>query len=237
MPNAGVLVPGTGGITFRTSDGVDTGYPIGMKLSIELLGKPPEYYQELLSMEHRPGQLAPVKTTLVPGSSLLPGMALDVAYNQVPASFDRFLYDWRADIRWNAANFLDYLVNRKPASGRWNIACHSQGGLIVALAAKLYVDSGRSFDDLAACVVFGDIPFAGTVNSSRAMINGDDMGEAALRCPASVTKTAVWARMTWKADLPGPMGSPGKLPAPTNRPYRAIARQSALECTRKRRMR
>jgi hypothetical protein len=101
MANMNLLVPGTGGITLMNQLGEDLGYPVKMALGVlsdGLLGLSADELVALLSMDHRPGQLAPAKTSLAPGVSIRPGHALQVAYNQVPASFNHFLYDWRADI-------------------------------------------------------------------------------------------------------------------------------------------
>jgi len=86
MANASILVPGTGGTTLMDNSGRDVGYPIKMRLgaaSKGLLGLPAEAFRELLSMEHIPGQIAPAKTSLKPGTSLRPGHVLEVAYNQI----------------------------------------------------------------------------------------------------------------------------------------------------------
>jgi pimeloyl-ACP methyl ester carboxylesterase len=182
MPNSNVLVHGTGGATLRDSNGCDTGYPLRMQLDVtvgtSLSTLDADALIELLSMDHRPGQLGPARTTLKPGISLLPGQVLDAAYNQIPSTFNRYLYDWRADMRWNAGNLLSYLVDRRPTNGRWNIVAHSQGGCLVALASKLYADSGASFDDLAASVVLVGVPLGGTINATRAILLGDQMGPA-----------------------------------------------------------
>lgn len=176
-----LLVPGTGGITLMDKNGKDLGYPARMRLGVlsgGLVGKSKDELVELLSMEHVPGQLAPAKTSLQIGMSIRPGHALKVAYNQVPKSFNHFLYDWRADLRYNASNLLDFLRDRKPPSGRWKIVAHSQGGLLVVLASKL-LPNPTDFQQLVADVVLVGVPLMGTLNSARALLVGDQMGKAA----------------------------------------------------------
>lgn len=62
MSNSQVLVAGTGGITLMDNSGSDLGYPVKMRLGVlsaKLAKLPPPELTELLSMEHRPGQIAP----------------------------------------------------------------------------------------------------------------------------------------------------------------------------------
>ncbi|HEX7120635.1 MAG TPA: hypothetical protein VF212_17715 [Longimicrobiales bacterium] len=180
MPNRNLLVPGTGGITLMDSQGNDLGYPVKMRLGVATRGyigglSAPELV-ELLSMEHEPGQIAPVRTSLKPGISIRPGHVLRVAYNQVPSDFVDFLYDWRADLRYSAARLLDFLRERKPRDGRWNLVGHSQGGLLIILASKL-LDRPDAFAELVASVTLVGAPIAGTLNAAKALIDGDNMGD------------------------------------------------------------
>jgi hypothetical protein len=190
MANANVLVPGTAGITFIDNSGADVGYPVKMRLGTAtggLLGKSTEELEELLSMSHQPGQIEPHRTSLKPGTSLRPGHALAVAYNQIPGSFNHFLYDWRADMRHSARQLLDFLRQRKPASGRWNVVGHSQGALLVVLASRMAAEgldpldpaSREAFAAIATSVTMVGAPLAGTVNAARAIVVGDGAGEAA----------------------------------------------------------
>ncbi|NQV14282.1 hypothetical protein HQ531_02405 [bacterium] len=180
MPNSTALVPGTGGITFVGTDGEDIGYPVKMQigaLSGGLLGKSAAELISLLSMEHRPGQIAPVKTSLSPGLSIRPGHTLKVAYNQVPDSWNQFHYDWRADIRYSAGQLVDFITERKPTNGRWNLVAHSQGGLVIVAASKM-MSSPDEFEEYVASVILVGTPLAGTVNSARALILGEQLGKA-----------------------------------------------------------
>jgi hypothetical protein len=104
MANMNLLVPGTGGITLMNNLGEDLGYPVKMQLGVlsdGLLGLSADELIGLLSMDHRPDQLAPAKTSLKPGISIRPGH-VQVAYNQVPSSFKRRSKDGcrRGDSRW-----------------------------------------------------------------------------------------------------------------------------------------
>lgn len=178
MANANVLVPGTGGVTLLDNFGNDVGWPVLMRLKGVIRGvqgKSNEELIELLGMEHRPGQLAPAKTSLKPGTSLLPGSLLRFAYNQLDSGFNVFRYDWRADLRYSAANLLDFLRDRQPANGRWNIVGHSQGGLLIVLASKL-MDAEDEFARYVATVTLVGAPVAGTLNAAHAMIVGDNAG-------------------------------------------------------------
>ena len=190
MPNSNILVPGTAGITFVDNTNEDVGYPIKMRLGTAtdgLLGKSPAELEKLLSMAHIPGQIAPHRTSLKVGTSLRPGHVLKVAYNQVPKSFNHFLYDWRADLRHSARQLLDFLRDRKPVNGRWNIVGHSQGALLIVLASKMAAErndpndpaSRERFSELAVTVTMVGAPLAGTVNAARALITGESAGEAA----------------------------------------------------------
>ena len=191
MANATLLVPGTGGTTFVDNTGKDIGYPVKMRLGIAskgLLDKPLEEFVELLSMEHRPGQLEPVKSSLKPGTSQRPGHVLQVAYNQVPDSANHFLYDWRCDLRYSAGQLLDFLQQRQPSNGRWNLICHSQGGLLVVLASKL-MGGREEFSELVASATLVAPPLAGTMNSFAALLDGDSVGKAAASRFKAVVRT------------------------------------------------
>jgi pimeloyl-ACP methyl ester carboxylesterase len=181
MANMNLLVPGTGGITLMNQRGEDLGYPVKMAIGVlseGLLGLSADELVALLSMDHRPGQLAPAKTSLKPGISIRPGHALQVAYNQVPASFNHFLYDWRADCRYSAGQLLDFLRERGSPGARWNLVGHSQGGLLIIVASKLLADRA-AFAELVASVVLVGAPLAGTINAAHALIEGDQFGSGA----------------------------------------------------------
>lgn len=179
MAGANLLIPGMGGITLEDADGNDVGWPVMMRLKgiiRGVQGKGNQELAELLGMEHRPGQLAPVKTSLSPNTSLHPGRILRVAYNQVQEGFDAFRYDWRSDLRHSAARLLDMVRERDPHDGRWNLVGHSQGGLLIVLASKL-MDGEDDFSRHVRSVTLVGAPLAGTLNAAQAMIVGNDAGK------------------------------------------------------------
>jgi pimeloyl-ACP methyl ester carboxylesterase len=208
MANMNLLVPGTGGITLMNNLGEDLGYPVKMQLGVlsdGLLGLSAGELIDLLSMDHRPGQLAPAKTSLKPGISIRPGHVLQVAYNQVPSSFNHFLYDWRADIRYSAGQLLDFLRERRHIDGRWNLVGHSQGGLLIILASKLLAERA-AFAELVASVVLVGTPLAGTINAAHALIEGDQMGAGATAALQTIMRTwpALYQMMpAWPAVVNG----------------------------------
>ncbi len=179
MANANLLVPGTGGITLIDNFGGDVGWPVLMRIKgiiRGVQGKSNDELIELMGMEHRPGQLAPVKTSLKPGTTLMPGHVLRVAYNQMESDMNQFRYDWRADIRYSAEQLLDAIRERKPANGKWNLVGHSQGGLVIIAASKL-LDAEDAFSEYVATATLVGTPVAGTLNAAEGMIVGDNAGK------------------------------------------------------------
>lgn len=175
-----LLVPGTGGVTLQDDAGVDLGYPVRLRLGTAtggLVGRSAAELIDLLSMEHAAGQWAPRKTTLVPGKHLRPGKPVAVAYNQFLGSYNSFNYDWRADLRWNASLLLDFLLDRRPSQGRWNLVGHSQGALLIVLASKQLADVD-AWSELVGSVLLVGAPLAGSINSAVALGAGDPLGAA-----------------------------------------------------------
>lgn len=191
MPNSNLLVAGTGGITLMDSQGNDLGYPGPMAIGSVtggLIGLPPDSLVELLSMEHKAGQIGPVKTSLKEGLSIRPGHVIETAYNQVPSSVNRFLYDWRADMRWSASALRDFIVQRKPPGGRWNIVGHSQGALLIVMASKLFAKT-TEFADYVASVTLVAGPLCGTINAAHAIVAGDLFASASNAAFQQITQT------------------------------------------------
>jgi pimeloyl-ACP methyl ester carboxylesterase len=167
-------------VTLMDDLGNDHGYPARMKIGAAtggLIGKSAAQLEALLSMEHLPGQEAPLKTSLEPGTNIRAGRAINAAYNQFVGSWNVFNYDWRADVRWNAGRLLQFLQTRTPAGQRWNLVGHSQGGLLIILASKLLADP-PAFSNLVRSVTLVGSPLAGTFNSAHALIDGEQLGEA-----------------------------------------------------------
>jgi pimeloyl-ACP methyl ester carboxylesterase len=206
MANANLLVPGTGGITLMDNHGNDIGWPVLMRLKgiiRGIQGKSNDELIELMSMAHTPGQLAPAKTSLKPGTSISPGHVLRVAYNQIPGSFNDFLYDWRTDLRYSAQQLLDFIVHRQPAGGRWNLVGHSQGGLLIVLASKLMAEPDDFANHVATATMIG-APVAGTLNAASAILLGDSAG--ARLAPAMRKVIRTWPGIhqmlpAWKSVL------------------------------------
>jgi pimeloyl-ACP methyl ester carboxylesterase len=180
MANSKLLIPGTGGITLMDQAGKDLGYPVSMKIGVKvgmLSGMTPGRIFRLLAMEHKKGQIAPAKTSLLEGVSIRPGKAIKAAYNKIPNDFNHFLYDWRADMRYSAGQLLGFIKQRKPATGRWHLVGHSQGGLLIILASKLTGDPWE-FRKYVASITFVASPIFGTVNAAYALVKGDQFGDS-----------------------------------------------------------
>ena len=174
-----LLVPGTGGISFKDNRGNNLGYPVKMQIGAMtggLIGRSAPDLVALLSMQHTPGQWEPVQTSLEPGTSIEPHQVLMAAYNQLP-DFQHFLYDWRADLRYNAKRLCDFLRQTSP-NQRWKLVGHSQGGLIISLAATLMEDE-EEFSKYVSHVVLVGAPLAGTVKSAIALLEGEQFGPKA----------------------------------------------------------
>ncbi len=203
MAERNLLIPGTGGITLENSEGEDLGYPAKMKIGAltgGLIGRDPAELEDLLSMSHVAGKLAPEKSSLAPGISIEPGDVIDVAYNQFQNGFERFLYDWRADLRYNAVRLVDFLKSNTGANTRWNVVTHSQGGLLLILASKLMANES-DFARYVRRAVLVAAPIAGTVNSAKALISGSNLGEGAAPIMRVVMRTwpALYQMMpAWK---------------------------------------
>lgn len=185
-----LLVPGTSGNKLLL-DGADLGWPsalaaqgwlagaTGYALGLNGLPLSAQAIVDVMSMEFaNPASIRPTKTTLKAGSSIGPGDVLELVYNQF-LGFERFVYDFRADVRQSGQRLLDLLLDLRPSTGKWRIACHSQGGLVVAVASKLYArqhgDDDRAFANLVSHVAFIGVPFYGTVNAAVALIKGEEM--------------------------------------------------------------
>jgi len=185
-----LLVPGTSGNKLLL-DGDDLGWPSalaaqgwlagasGYALGLNGLPLSADDIVEIMSMEFaNPASFRPTKTTLKAGSAIGPGDVLGLVYNQF-LGFDRFVYDFRADVRDSGQHLLDHLLDQRPNGEKWRIACHSQGGLLVAVASKLYArqngDNDRAFADLVSHVAFIGVPFYGTVNAAVALLKGEEL--------------------------------------------------------------
>jgi hypothetical protein len=185
-----LLVPGTSGNKLLLDD-ADLGWPSALAAqgwlagatgyAIGLTGLPLSAQEivDVMSMEFADaGSFRPTKTTLKTGSAIGPGPPLDLVYNQF-LGYDPFVYDFRADVRHSGQRLLDHLLDQQPAGDKWRIACHSQGGLVVAVASKLYArqhgDDDRAFASIVSHVAFIGVPFYGTVNAAVALVKGEEL--------------------------------------------------------------
>src|SRR5215471_21095688 len=142
MADSTLLIPGTQATNLLDQDGdrVYNAVRVNLGLVKKDLGRDPAEWVRILSMEHTPGQLAPVRTSLRPGSEVRTGSVLRTPYEAFPSSYKPWPYDWRCDLRHNATQLLDFLQQKQPSGGRWNLVGHSQGGLLIVLASKLLGD-------------------------------------------------------------------------------------------------
>ena len=197
MPDPVLIIPGTQASTLVDQNGrtvynaVQVGVPLFPK---SLGGRPKSEWVQLMSMEHEPGEIAPVKSSLEPGTSLTAPKVVQTPYNQFPKFYEEWPYDWRADLRWNAGRLLEDLRGRaRGGSARASLIGHSQGALLIVLASK-QADPGE-FARLVSRVVFVGAPFAGTMRAVEALAFGStDLGakERALALRMARTWPAIY---------------------------------------------
>ena len=185
-----LLVPGTSGNKLML-DNADLGWPsallaegwlageTGYAVGLDGLPLPGQEIVDIMSMEFAdPASTHPTKTTLKVGSAVGPGPLLELVYNQF-LDFDRFLYDFRSDVRHGGERLLTHLLENRPSGDRWRIVAHSQGGLLVTVASKLFAqqngDDDRAFSRLVSHVGFVATPFYGTVNAAAALLVGEQL--------------------------------------------------------------
>lgn len=167
----------------------------------DLGGRPPTEWERLLSLEYEPGELAPARTSLEPGTTLRPGPVVQTPYMLLPRAHEPWPYDWRCDLRHNALMLLDTLRARAGAGeGRFNLIGHSQGALLIILASKL-AERGE-FARYVQRVVLVGAPLAGTMRAVEALVFGHEgLGErnrpiamrAARTWPAIYQMLPAWA--------------------------------------------
>jgi pimeloyl-ACP methyl ester carboxylesterase len=184
MPDRTLLIPGTGG-TQLWKNGVSLGHPKVLNAKLWLfntIGMDVEQTVADMSMEHRPGQIAPVKSTLADASEVVPQHVLTAAYNQIlPRVDEAFVYDWRGDIEFSAKQLIDKLTEADLGGGKWKIVSHSQGGLVALAASQLYKAlTGKPFSTLVKSLCLVAAPVRGALDSASALIEGRDLGAAAV---------------------------------------------------------
>jgi pimeloyl-ACP methyl ester carboxylesterase len=228
MADRTLLVPGTQTTNLLDQDGdrVYNAVRVNVGLVKKDLNKDPTEWVKVLGMEHTPDQLAPVRTSLRPGTQVRTGSVLRTPYEAFPRSYKPWPYDWRCDLRHNAALLLELLEHDTPSSGRWNLVGHSQGGLIIVAASKVLDDPAR-FESLVARVALLGAPLAGTMRAADALCFGsEELGkneQAFARAlgrtwPALYQMLPSWDAILDAADRPLPateqLLAPGGWPEP-----------------------
>ena len=211
-----LLVPGTQATTLRDHRGNTVYNAVRVQLligRIDIGDRDPDELGKLVGMEHAPGRLKPVRTSLEDGTHIVKGDVLRTPYNGLPVT-DWFRYDWRADLRFNANRLLQFLREEAEPGLRWNLIGHSQGGLVIVLASKL-AQSPREFASMVGRVVLVGTPFAGTVRALEAILFGRaDMGKrnlqgllaAARTWPAIYQMLPAWPAAVSANGSPRPLG-------------------------------
>lgn len=215
MADQTLVVPGTQATNLVDAAGITAYNAVRVAIGLsknDLGGRPPTEWRALLSMEHAPGQLEPVRTSLSAGTTLEARAVVRTPYDRW-GGFTFYPYDWRADIRWNALRLIDYLkANRPPQGDRWNLVGHSQGGLVILAASKL-IGTPDDFARLVARVVLVGAPVAGTMRATDAIMFGRaDLGEdqvlplraAARTWPALYQMLPAWDAAVQLDDTPLP---------------------------------
>ena len=228
-----LLVPGTGGNKLLL-DGADLGWPsalaaqgwlaglTGYALGLDGLPMAAADLAGPLSLEFAdPASVKPSKTTLRNGGAISPGPVLEAVYNQFLA-LNRFVYDFRSDVRDSAERLLTRLVDERPTNDRWRIVCHSLGGLVVAAASKLFAGrNGATMRLLQAGhhLAFVAVPFYGTVNAAVALLTGDELSAGFSGSFKKVART--WPSLhqmlpAWRGSVRLRDGAGALVPAPFN---------------------
>lgn len=198
---------------------------VSMGLDREALGgRPPEEWVPLLSLENAPGRLDPVRTSLTPGTEIRSGASVVVPYQVMSNTYRLWNYDWRLDLRYNAQLLLDYLVaNGAGPKRRWNLIGHSQGGLLIVLAAR--IAGPAEFSRLVGRAVLVGAPLAGSMKAAGAVLWGStSLGpgqearalEMARTWPAIFQMNPSWGAILDSGGTPLPaaqqLGQPGGWP-------------------------
>lgn len=216
MADSTLLVPGTQATTLLDDRGVTVYNPVRVGVGLDdrdLGGRPPAEWQRLLSLENEPGLWEPARTSLEPGTSIVPGPVVGTPYDRMLAFARVWPYDWRADIRYNAIGLRRYLEDNRPGDGgRWNLIGHSQGGLVIVLCSQL-TKGVDDFARLVARVVLVGAPLAGTMKATDALLWGSEgLGSDQEKIDAARGMARTWPALyqmlpSWEAVL-RPDGTP-----------------------------
>jgi pimeloyl-ACP methyl ester carboxylesterase len=231
MPDPVLIIPGTQATTLRDQanrvvyNAVTVSLPLVAK---SLGGYPKSQWRPLMSMEYAPGELAPRRTSLLAGTTLAAGEVLLSPYALFPKYWAEWPYDWREDIRRNAARLLDDLRARAArGDARASLVGHSQGGVIVVVASKLAAPG--EFARLVSRVVLVGAPLAGSLRAVEALVMGNaSLGKDTQPIARAIARTwpsiyqmlPAWPCVTDAAGTPLPAGqqllSMGGWPAGSN---------------------
>ena len=183
-----LFIPGTGGCVFQDR----AGNPIGSILHLAL-----DRQRDFLC-EHAadPDVLPPLRTSGLRDASGNPieiqavgplRAAYEPFFEQVQGlsrrpAYEFFNYDFRLDLRFNGERLWEKL--RAGGDDQpWDIACHSQGGLLVVWASILA--GPAQFSRCVRRVVCFGTPLQGTLNALDALLHGaslvaglDEIGRA-----------------------------------------------------------
>ncbi|MGF1451855.1 MAG: hypothetical protein ACFB21_07270 [Opitutales bacterium] len=202
----GLFVAGTGCAALKNNLGHDLGIPMDLRTTlgnISQFARGADEFLDVVSMEHRPGQWAPVKTSLMPGRSIVASHLYFPCFTQVPSHYNHFLYDWRADLRHNAQRLLEFITTRKRENERWCLVGHSQGCLLICLASKLLGDPDAFARHVRSVHMVGG-PFAGTLMAAEALIGAEPFG----KCADNAIKSIVhWTRSLFGTDASSDVSS------------------------------
>lgn len=213
MPDKTLLIPGTQATSLADGAGTVVYNAVRVSLGLQkddLGGRPPEAWERLLSLDQPAGDWKPARTSLEPGTAIVPHEVVGTPYDRLLSFADPWPYDWRMDMRYNAQLLLEYMRANKPGNGRFNLVGHSQGGLVIILASKLTFDINE-FSRLVARVVLVGSPLAGTMRAAEALIWGSEgLGDAnreaargmALTWPALHQMLPVWPAVVRPDESP-----------------------------------
>jgi pimeloyl-ACP methyl ester carboxylesterase len=213
MPDKTLLIPGTQATSLADSEGRVVYNAVRVSLGLQeddLGGRPPEEWERLLSLDQPEGDWKPARTSMEPGTTIVPHEVVGTPYDRLFSLAEPWPYDWRMDIRYNAQLLLEYMRANKPERGRFNLVGHSQGGLVIVAASKLTFDINE-FSRLVARVVLVGSPLAGTMRAAEALLWGSgslgEGNEVAARGMALTWPALHQMLPTWRAVV-RPDGSP-----------------------------
>jgi len=206
-----LFIPGTGGCVFQDR----AGNPIGSLLHL-VLNRQRDF---LCEHDPDPNVLPPLRTS---GLRDAAGHSIEIEavgpiravytpfFEQVHGLsgskvYEFFNYDFRLDLRFNGARLWQEL-QQGAEDETWDIACHSQGALLVVWASLLA--GPLEFPRRVRRVVCFGAPLQGTVNALAALLRGANLG-AGLDAHAPTVRTwpSIYMMLPrWRLRVPGTTG-------------------------------